>query len=224
MLSNARYVAAILVALFAVSSPISAHAAEPAWLSVGLSTHYVSWELESDREGDTTNSYESYGLGVEVAVDLHPLVYLQGELATPYSVIGQVNRPSQPDSLTFGGLQFAGGNLLALSRPFGHTAISPTVGVGLAYRHLSGGDYVPTGADESASIDRLLIDHQFQGIAAAGVSWNSGWRTGSIHIDAQARVFGPPSGLAAETDDSNPFEPLKSWAWQIWLGCRLSVL
>lgn len=165
--------------VLAVASPSAAHAAGgPARLSVGLSTNYLSWKVVSDREGDRLSGSDAAGIGLALSVELHPLIYVQAEVSTPYEVDAKVATASGQEGVLLEQLQFLGGNVLALSRPFGRTAVSPTLGVGLAYRHITGGSYVRYGADDSGWASEVIVDDQFQGIAAAGLSWNSGWDAG----------------------------------------------
>lgn len=217
-------IATLLVAAWAVSSPSTAQAAGPARVSVGVSTNYLAWKLVSERNGDSTSGDDVFGFGLTLSANLHRLFYVQSEFVFPYEVSTVIGSSvSNPDGLVLADLQLVGGNLLLFSRPVGQTMFAPVIGAGIAYRHTFGGYYLSDWDAPEQPADEV-VDDQFQPMAAAGLSWNSGWDSGSTHIDAQARVYGPPSQLASAGNGQNPFNPLSSWAWSLWLGCRLSVL
>lgn len=210
--------------------PSSSFAVEPARLSLGFSAHLTHWELASEEPSDETAGDRFGNAGVVLAVDLHRWFAVQAEVVLPYRVSAQVDGREEPyeRTLNLDGFSFFRSNLLFRYRPLGRTSFAPIVGAGLSYQRFMTGYFSQSGDDEDSRIGDSIDEHQWQGVAALGLDWNSGWKPGSTHFTAEMRLYGPPAPLAAETDAQrdwpNALEPLGSWAWEVWLGIRLSVL
>lgn len=212
-----------MAAVWLMVVPSLAEASEPARLSFGLSAQFTQWRIEAPEEAAGTDGDSVFNVGALLAVDVHRYFSVQGEVIAPYSIQGSVDGRAEPfpRAVELDSLKFVGANGLLRYRPLGRSEFAPVLGAGLAWRTFLDGFIMREGDDEDAHAGQFVDEHQWQGLAAAGLDWNSGWRTGSTHLSAEMRVYGPPAALASTP--SNDLGGLETWSWEVWLGCRLSV-
>lgn len=208
---RAALVAAVVLVAFLL--PSTAHAESPDDVSLGIFVPLQKPQFASSTKPVSAQKGLSPGIGLAGRWGFHRLFAAQFDAYYVSTGGGSTGG----NSFSF---QMPGASATLLVRPLGRTAFEPSVGLGVAYRGLTGrrmerfdgGDEVYDTGDED--IRSGLV----QAVGAVGVAWQSGWRRKSIRIFAEARVGGPPTDLS---QGSSVVSDVNLWTLQGRIGVAI---